>query len=92
VLGKGGFGLVYLAHDDQRRRFVAIKVPHRKLVDRPETYLAEAGQITIKSTKPTTMIMDNVFASICSAWQKRIAVASHHIKKDSVHTDRMVGT
>ena len=35
VLGQGGFGLVYLAHDDQLQRLVAIKVPHRKLVDRP---------------------------------------------------------
>ena len=43
LLGQGGFGLVYLAHDGQLQRPVAIKVPHRKLVDRPETaeaYLA----------------------------------------------------
>jgi serine/threonine protein kinase len=48
VLGKGGFGLVYLAHDDQLRRLVAIKVPHRRLVDRPEAaeaYLTEARTV-----------------------------------------------
>src|SRR5271154_341487 len=48
VLGQGGFGLVYLAHDGQLQRLVAIKVPHRKLVDRPETaeaYLTEAGTV-----------------------------------------------
>src|SRR5947209_15123770 len=48
VLGKGGFGLVYLAHDDQLQRLVAIKVPHRKLVDRPETaeiHLSEARAV-----------------------------------------------
>jgi eukaryotic-like serine/threonine-protein kinase len=36
IIGQGGFGLVYLAHDDQLQRLVAIKVPHCKLVDRPE--------------------------------------------------------
>src|SRR5271163_3339226 len=48
VLGQGGFGLVYLAHDGQLQRLVAIKVPHRKLVDRPETaeaYLTEARTV-----------------------------------------------
>src|SRR6202162_5875226 len=47
-LGKGGFGLVYLAHDGQLQRLVAIKVPHRKLVDRPEAaeaYLTEARTV-----------------------------------------------
>jgi serine/threonine protein kinase len=48
VLGKGGFGLVYLSHDDQLQRLVAIKVPHRTLVDRSETaeaYLTEARTV-----------------------------------------------
>jgi eukaryotic-like serine/threonine-protein kinase len=48
VLGQGGFGLVYLAHDDQLQRLVAIKLPHRKLVDRPEAaeaYLTEARTV-----------------------------------------------
>ncbi len=48
VLGKGGFGLVYLAHDDQLHRPVAIKVPHARLVACPADagpYLAEARTV-----------------------------------------------
>ncbi len=48
VLGKGGFGLVYLAHDDQLQRLVAIKVPHARLVAQAtaaEAYLTEARTV-----------------------------------------------
>jgi serine/threonine protein kinase/formylglycine-generating enzyme required for sulfatase activity len=45
LLGKGGFGRVYLAHDDDLKRPVAIKVPNPERVTRPEdveAYLNEA--------------------------------------------------
>ena len=48
VLGRGGFGLVYLVHDERLDRPMAVKVPHAKLITRPEDaaeYLAEARTV-----------------------------------------------
>jgi serine/threonine protein kinase/formylglycine-generating enzyme required for sulfatase activity len=48
VLGQGGFGRVYLAHDDQLQRPIAVKVPHARLISRPENaeaYRSEARTV-----------------------------------------------
>lgn len=45
VLGQGSFGIVYLAHDEQLSRLVAIKVPRADLTARADivqTYVTEA--------------------------------------------------
>lgn len=49
LLGQGRSGVVYLAHDEQIDRLVAVKMPHAELVSTPEdaeAYLAEARTVT----------------------------------------------
>src|SRR4029450_4826594 len=48
LIGKGGFGLVYLGHDDLLERLVAIKVPHPRRLANPgvtDEYIQEARTV-----------------------------------------------
>ena len=61
VLGRGGFGVVYLAYDEKLDRLVAIKVPHARLVAEPtqaEMYLREARMVASLDDKHIVPVYD----------------------------------
>ncbi|MGA2253314.1 MAG: serine/threonine-protein kinase [Thermoguttaceae bacterium] len=63
ALGKGAFGTVYLGYDDTLKRPVAIKVPHRHLVDKPDDmklYLKEAQVVASLDKHPNVVRVHDV--------------------------------
>ncbi len=63
VLGKGAFGTVYKGYDDDLKRPVAIKVPHRHLVDNPDDidlYLEEAQVVASLDKHPNIVRVHDV--------------------------------
>jgi serine/threonine protein kinase len=58
-LGAGGFGVVCRGYDDDLKRDVAIKVPHRRRVQSAadaEAYLAEAQALAGSPLQPGPLV------------------------------------
>jgi serine/threonine protein kinase len=91
VLGEGGFGLVYLAHDDQLHRLVAIKVPHPRLVAWPEdaeAYLAEARTVAGLDHSNIVPVFDVGSTEDCPCFVVSKYIDSSTLKA-RVHTSRL---
>lgn len=83
VLGRGGFGVVYLARDDQLSRRVAIKVPYPRLIEHPEQvalYLEEARAVAQLDHANIVPVYD-----IGSTEEFPCFVVSRYIEGQSLH-------
>ena len=56
--GQRRFGRVYRCFDELLNRAVAVKVPHRKLLNNPELYLAEARVLAGLETPAIVRVYD----------------------------------
>jgi serine/threonine protein kinase/formylglycine-generating enzyme required for sulfatase activity len=84
VLGKGGFGLVYLALDEHLNRPVAVKVPHANLISKPEdaeAYLAEARTVANLDHPHIVPVYDVGSTENCSCY-----VVSRYIQGTDLRT------
>ena len=71
LLGDGDFGLVYLAQDEQLNRPVAVKVPHARLIAKPEdaeAYLAEARTVANLDHPHIVPVYDVGTTEICPCY------------------------
>jgi serine/threonine protein kinase len=76
-IGQGGFGRVYLAHDEQLQRLVALKTPHARMLSAPGvamTYLAEARTVARLDHPNIVPVYDvgSVDADVCYVVSKYI--------------------
>jgi hypothetical protein len=84
TLGVGGFGTVYLARDEQLDRNVAVKVPHDRLIAKPEdaeAHLAEARTVANLDHPHIVPVFDVGQTEFCPCY-----VVSKYIAGETLNT------